>query len=259
MLCLFQKAQENNECTLNNWETKATPPTMWSFKQWYWKTTSNLNKKFKQNDFPHCVHCQDFFRKKKHWQHMFICKFKSHSQKLGKTCVQALCLFAVPPPPGVHEDLCKLIFAPVNSNTCNLEFGEHLYNRLGSCRQTWIEQKMRELGRLLVCSRRNTTIYWKPHAFEFEAVQGVKNVAGYNSETNKYELKIGQSLIKISLFVEKTTTLQPKKLVLLAEHRRQDGWHKMISAASLRTLMRRSGINLNCFHLRVIYRNFTYI
>lgn len=52
------------------------------------------------------------------------------------------------------------IFAAVKTDACILEYGEHLYNRLGydAGKHEYIRQKMRELGRLLVCSRKNTAL-----------------------------------------------------------------------------------------------------
>lgn len=179
-------------------------------------------------DFLHCVYCQGFFQKKILWRHVLTCKFKPcDRQKPGKSRVQALCSFALPPPPGVKKDLWRLlhnmvqddIFAVVKTDACILEYGEHLYNRLGydAGKHEYIRQKMRELGRLLVCSRKNTALksiedHIRPANF-MKVVEGVKNVAGYNSETNTYRrpslaLKIGHSLVKISLLVESRANVQ---------------------------------------------------
>lgn len=78
-----------------------------------------------------------------------------------------------------------------------------------------------------------------------EVVQGVKNVTGYNSENNKYKwpslaLKIGHSLVKISLRVESRANLQ-RNSTAAKEARTfcriyEARWHEVISAASLRTL-----------------------
>lgn len=61
-------------------------------------------------NFLHCAYCQCLFVKKVLWRHMKICKFKpSVPLKPGRTRVQALCGFAAPPPPGVREQLWKLL------------------------------------------------------------------------------------------------------------------------------------------------------
>ncbi|XP_060936174.1 uncharacterized protein LOC133012211 [Limanda limanda] len=110
--------------------------------------------------FLHCTYCQGFFAKKLLWRHMMICKFKpAVSKKPGKTRVQALCAFSIPPPPGVKVEFWKLlsnmiqdeVYSAVKSDVCIMEYGEHLYNRLGFgvCKHEYIRQKLRELGRLL--------------------------------------------------------------------------------------------------------------
>lgn len=211
-------------------------------------------------NFLHCVYCQGFFTKKVLWRHMMICKFKPGvPQKPGKTRVQALCAFAVPPPPGVKEEFWKLlnnmvqdeVYFAVKSDVCILEYGEHLYNRLGYDvgKHEYIRQKLRELGRLLVCSRKTTPLktiqdHIKPANF-MHVVQAVKHVAGHDSETNAYKcpslaLKIGHSLTKISLLVESRANVQNNyseaKDARTFRRVYETRWNELISAASLRTL-----------------------
>lgn len=52
------------------------------------------------------------------------------------------------------------IFFTVKSDVFNLEYGEHLFNRLGhdAGKHEYIRQKMREQGRLLMCSRKMTPL-----------------------------------------------------------------------------------------------------
>ncbi|XP_059403073.1 uncharacterized protein LOC132134507 [Carassius carassius] len=91
-------------------------------------------------NFLHCIHCHGFFTKNVLWRHMMTCKFKpSVPQKPGKTRVQALCAFAVPPPPGVKVEFWQLlnnmvqdeVYSVLKSDVCIMEYGELLYNRLG--------------------------------------------------------------------------------------------------------------------------------
>ncbi|KAI9532240.1 hypothetical protein NQZ68_033865 [Dissostichus eleginoides] len=100
------------------------------------------------------------FNKKLLWRHMKICKFKPNvPQKPGKTRVQALSAFAVPPPPGVKIEFWKLlnnmvqddVYIAAKSDVCIMEYGEHLYHRLGYDvgKHEYIRQKLTELGRLL--------------------------------------------------------------------------------------------------------------
>ena len=61
-------------------------------------------------NFLHSVYCQGFFTKKLLWRHILNCKFKPGvPQKPGKTRAQALCAFALPPPPGVKLEFWKLL------------------------------------------------------------------------------------------------------------------------------------------------------
>ncbi|XP_049446917.1 uncharacterized protein LOC125897555 [Epinephelus fuscoguttatus] len=221
-------------------------------------------KQPKQNseaqDYLHCIYCQGFFTKKILWRHMMICKFKPGGpQKPGKTRVQALCAFALPAPPGVKEEFWKLlnnmvqdeVYSAVKSDVCIMEFGEHLYNRLGYDvgKHEYIRQKLRELGRLLVCSRKTTPLktiedHIRPVNF-MHVVQAVKRVAGHDSETDTYKcpslaLKIGHSLTKISQLVESRANIQNNYPVAkdARTFRRvyETRWNEQISAASLRTL-----------------------
>ncbi|XP_074518732.1 uncharacterized protein LOC141784770 [Halichoeres trimaculatus] len=216
----------------------------------------------KAGDFLHCAYCQGFFARKLLWRHVKACKFKPqvpHKPQPGKTRVQALCAFTVPPPPGVKHDLWKLlnkmtqdeVYTAVNSDRCILEYGDHLYNRLGHDpgKHEYIRQKLRELGRLLICSRKTTSMktirdHIRPANF-MQVVEAVKQVAGYDSETSTYKtpslaLKIGHSLTKVSLLVESRANVQndhgaakeARSFRMVYNTR----WNEMISAASLRTL-----------------------
>ncbi|XP_034092633.1 uncharacterized protein LOC117559977 isoform X2 [Gymnodraco acuticeps] len=211
-------------------------------------------------NFLHCVYCQGLFNKKLLWRHMKICKFKPDvPQKPGKTRAQALSAFAVPPPPGVKIEFWKLlnnmvqddVYIAVKSDVCIMEYGEHLYNRLGYDvgKHEYIRQKLRELGRLLVCSRKTTPLktiqdHVKPINFLY-VVQAVKHVAGFDSETNTYKcpslaLKIGHSLKKMSMLVESRANVQSNysaaKDARTFRRVYETRWNELISAASLRTL-----------------------
>ncbi|XP_026134601.1 uncharacterized protein LOC113112899 isoform X3 [Carassius auratus] len=211
-------------------------------------------------NFLHCIHCHGFFTKKVLWRHMMTCKFKpSVPQKPGKTRVQALCAFAVPPPPGVKVEFWKLlnnmvqdeVYSVLKSDVCIMEYGEHLYNRLGYDvgKHEYIRQKLRELGRLLICSRKTTSLktikdHVKPANF-MQVVESVKHLAGYDSKTHSYRcpslaLKIGHNLTKISMLLESHANLQndysAAKDARTFRRVYETRWNELISAASLRTL-----------------------
>ncbi|KAK7878875.1 hypothetical protein WMY93_034247, partial [Mugilogobius chulae] len=211
-------------------------------------------------DYMHCVHCQGLFRKKILFKHVSKCKFKpSGEPNRGRTRVQALCAFAVPPPPGVKQDFWKLLSNMINDKVssivkkdpCILEFGENLFSRFGhdAGKHEYIRQKLRELGRLLLCSRKNPALktiedHVLPSNF-MHVVESVKCVAGYDRQNNTYKrpslaLKLGHSLSKISMLVESRSNIQNNSVA--AKNARtfrqiyEARWHEMISAASLRTL-----------------------
>lgn len=211
-------------------------------------------------NFLHCIFCQGLFARKVLWRHVKICKFKSNIEnKTGKTRVQSLCAFAVPPPPGVKEEFWKVlnnmnqdnIFLTIKSETFILEYGEHLFNRLGhdAGKHEYIRQKMRELGRLLICSRKITPLmtiedHIMPKNF-MHVVKAVKHLAGYSTETHTYKcpslaLKIGYSLTKISQLAESRANVQGNYNAAKdarAFRKVYDArWNELVSSASHRTL-----------------------
>ncbi|XP_041918260.1 uncharacterized protein LOC121682254 isoform X9 [Alosa sapidissima] len=214
----------------------------------------------KPRDFDHCIYCQGYFTKKVMWRHMMICKFKpSGPTKPGKTRVQALCAFAVPPPPGVKAEFWKVlnhmiqddVYFAVKSDVWIMEYGVHLHNKHGYDvgKHEYIRQKMRELGRLLICSRKTTPLktiedHMKPENF-MHVVQAVQLVAGFVSESSTYKrpslaLKIGHSLVKISLLLEARASMQNNQPAAKDARRFRSvyeaRWNELISAASLRTM-----------------------
>ncbi|XP_041858543.1 uncharacterized protein LOC121650850 isoform X2 [Melanotaenia boesemani] len=214
----------------------------------------------KVQDFLHCIYCQGFFRKKILWRHMSICKFKpGTSKKPGKTRVQALCAFAVPPPPDVSTEFWKMlncmlqdeVYSAVKSDSLIMEYGEHLFNRLGYdvAKHEYIRQKMRELGRLLICSRGMTPLKtMKDHVLPgnfMHVIDSVRQLAGYVNETKTFKcpslaLKIGHNLNKVSQLVESRANVQMNYSEAKSAHAfrkvYEARWNEFISAASLRTL-----------------------
>lgn len=94
-----------------------------------------------------------------------------------------------------------------------MEFGKHLYNRLGAdvSKHEYICQKMRELGRLRLHGREVTSLqtikdYVTPENFML-AVTAVRHTAGFNEETSKYKtetlaLKLEHGLKNVSMLLE---------------------------------------------------------
>ncbi|KAF6728633.1 N-lysine methyltransferase SETD8-A, partial [Oryzias melastigma] len=228
-------------------------------------TGTLVPRKLPQNDqqtqdFLHCSYCQGLFRKEIIWRHMKICKFKPQTaQKPGKTRAQALCAFAVPPPPGVSADFWKMlskmnqdeVCLTVKSDNLIMKFGEHLFNRLGYDvgKHEYIRQKMRELGRLLICSRKITPLrtikdHIMPQNF-MHVITSVRVLAGYITESKTFKcpslaLKTGHNLTKISELVESQANIQMNyaeaKAACAFRKVYEARWNEFISAASLRTL-----------------------
>ncbi|XP_056119701.1 uncharacterized protein LOC130097073 [Rhinichthys klamathensis goyatoka] len=221
--------------------------------------------------FMHCIYCQGLFLKKTLWRHVKVCKFKPSDvkPKPGKTRVQALCSFAQPPPPGVTHGVWKLLNAmnqdqvalEARNDWCILELGKHLYNKYGSRvkMHEYIRQKMRELGRLLICTREVTpltSIKELIHPTNFmHAVNAVKRTAGYIEETNIYEkasvaVKLGHSLNKIAMLIESHSTINGDKasaeFASSFQQLYQTRWPEYISSTARRTM---EEAKWNCPHL----------
>ncbi|XP_052426266.1 uncharacterized protein LOC127968823 isoform X16 [Carassius gibelio] len=218
-------------------------------------------KNLEGESFMHCIYCKGLFLKKTLWRHVKVCKFKPGDEKPkpGKTRVQVLCGFAQPPPPGVTHGVWKLLNSmnqdqvalETRNDWCILELGKHLYNKYGSRvkMHEHIRQKMRELGRLLICAREVsplTSIKELIHPTNFmHTINAVKRAAGYNEETNVFEkasvaVKLGQSLNKIAMLIESHSTIRgDEKTGKIANSFQQlykSRWPEYISTTARRTL-----------------------
>lgn len=190
------------------------------------------NKQQDGKDFIHCIHCQALFTRSVLWRHVLSCKFKASGAKSkpGRTRVQSLHAFGQPSPSGVGVDLWKLvtgmmqdnIFHEVTTDSCIMDLGKHLYNKVGADvnRHEYIRQKLRQLGRLRLRGREVTQLkyikdYVKPTNF-MHAVTAIKHTAGYDNETGKYKvmtlpLKLGASLKKVSMLLESDALMKSDK------------------------------------------------
>ncbi len=211
--------------------------------------------------FMHCIYCKGLFLKKTLWRHVKVCKFKPGDEKPkpGKSRVQVLCGFAQPPPPGVTHGVWRLLNSmnqdqvalETRNDWCILELAKHLYNKYGSRvkMHEYIRQKMRELGRLLICAREVsplTSIKELIHPTNFmHTINAVKRVAGYNEQTKVYEkasvaVKLGHSLNKIAILIESHSTIagdeETGKVAKSFQQLYQSRWPEYISSAARQTL-----------------------
>lgn len=111
------------------------------------------------------------------------------------------------------------VYFAVKSDVCIKEYGEHLCNKHGHdvSKHEYIRQKMCELGRRLMCSKKTTPLKTIEDHIRLEnfmhVVQAVQFVVVFVSESNTYKrpsfaLKIGHSLVKILQLLESRAGVQ---------------------------------------------------
>ncbi|XP_063791731.1 uncharacterized protein LOC134947727 [Pseudophryne corroboree] len=208
----------------------------------------------------HCVKCKGLFSRKHLWRHVKRCLLrKSDSPKPGRTRVQGLFTYATPLPKDVGTGLWKLlsemnyddVVPVIKGDRCIMQFGQHLYNRLGSdvSKHDYIRQKLREVGRLLLKAMKVTPLrcmedFICPPNF-LQVVHAVRSLAGYDDRTNTYKipslaLKVGHSLQKISAMVECQALMEGSALTVeRARNFRkiyEARWSELISTAALKAL-----------------------
>ncbi|XP_070820041.1 uncharacterized protein [Chaetodon trifascialis] len=177
----------------------------------------------KASDYMHCINCEALLKRKSLWRHMSRCKLaqKCNTTKPGKSRIQSLCAYAQPVPDGVGRKVWELVNAMHQDEVTNiirqeksiLRFGEHLYSKHGhdKTKHEYIRQKMREIGRLILQSRKSGRLkriedFYVPSNFN-RVVDAVKDVAGFDEDTNTYKtpslaLKLGHTLKKIADILE---------------------------------------------------------
>ncbi|XP_072566873.1 uncharacterized protein [Paramormyrops kingsleyae] len=169
--------------------------------------------------FVHCVYCKGMFVRKDLWRHNRRCPSKPGQvgEEIGRTRVLRLataCDFEVSQhiSTGVWKLLNPMkpdeITSLVRNDFCVLQLAQSFYNKHGhdSTKYEYIRQKLREIGRLLLVLRSESSIYSieeavKPANFH-KVVQAVRKVSGYNEEHHCYKtpslaLKLGHSLQKL--------------------------------------------------------------
>ena len=158
-------------------------------------------------DFVACVTCKGFFLRKTLWRHMRIC----NPSEGGR--VQARARAEMPPTGASSAKLQKILASMCidgvsllcKTDEVILSLGECLCSKHGNEAKDWqnIRNRMWELGRLLEFLRRdepevNLRCFLRAGKFS-QLTAGVRELSGFNSETNRYgtpslALKVGQSL-----------------------------------------------------------------
>ncbi|XP_028281560.1 uncharacterized protein LOC114448636 [Parambassis ranga] len=171
--------------------------------------------------FISCMHCQGMYLRKEFWRHARKCPCKPENKDTekepGRTRVLGLAAALQTAsshqiPGGVWKLLTAMnqdeVASVVRNDLCIVQFAQSLYNRHGhdATKGEYMRQKLREVGRLLVCLRSEFSIQnleeaVKPANFQ-RVVQAVKKVAGFDEEKQQYgtpslALKLGHTLNKI--------------------------------------------------------------
>lgn len=175
--------------------------------------------------FIHCMYCQGLYIRKEIWRHVRKCPCKPEDKALdkkpGRTKVlglaaaqeSALCQQISS---GVWKLLSVMkqdeIASVVRNDLCIIQFAQSLYNKHGQdpTKYEYMRQKLREVGRLLLCLRSEFSVYnleeaVKPSNFQ-RVVQAVKIVSGFDENSQSYQspslaLKLGHTLQKISAII----------------------------------------------------------
>lgn len=165
-------------------------------------------------DYVPCFHCKGFYKRADLWKHTTNCGEKAKSSKPDKKNHVAAGRLLLPSTCSNKQFEQKVLNVMKDDEVKSviitdrriLDLGERMYNKHGheEHRIQYISQKLRELGRLLVVSKRKSVNsineLLKTENFD-TLVECVYHVCGYSDITKSYgipslALKIGQSLVK---------------------------------------------------------------
>ncbi|KAA8579044.1 hypothetical protein FQN60_010568 [Etheostoma spectabile] len=172
--------------------------------------------------FIHCMYCQGMYIRKELWRHVRRCPFKPENEdvdnKPGRTKVLGLAValestFSQQISGGVWKLLSVMkqdeVSSVVRNDQCLIQFAHSLYNKHGQdpTKYEYMRQRLREVGRLLLCLRTEFSVdnleeAVKPANFQI-VVQAVKKVSGFDGKKDSYQtpslaLKLGHTLQKIA-------------------------------------------------------------
>ncbi|XP_034056095.1 uncharacterized protein LOC117535690 isoform X1 [Gymnodraco acuticeps] len=171
--------------------------------------------------FIHCMHCKGLYIRKDLWRHVRRCPCKPETkeeEKPARTKVLGLAsaqesVFSQQISSGVWKLLNAMrqddVASVVRNDFSIIQFAQSLYNKHGQdpTKHEYIRQKLREVGRLLLCLQTEFSVYnleeaVKPANFQ-RVVQAVKKVSGFDDKHHTYStpslaLKLGHTLLKIN-------------------------------------------------------------
>ncbi|XP_038848344.1 mucin-5AC-like isoform X2 [Salvelinus namaycush] len=211
-------------------------------------------------NYTHCLHCQGLYIRKSLWKHVRYCPLnpKAEEPKPGqKMRIQSAMVFKLCPQPdyvstGLWKIVCGMnsgqVSFVVRNDKCILLMGEEMYNKLppDDRRNKYIQQRMREVARLLITARTCTPLMCfedlvipsnLPHV-----ITAVRAVAGYNEENKTYDcptlaVQMGYNLMNIGSAVESSAlTSGQHKVAESAGKFKSFKWNEVVLAGALSTL-----------------------
>ncbi|XP_029949996.1 uncharacterized protein LOC115390320 isoform X2 [Salarias fasciatus] len=214
--------------------------------------------------FIHCMYCKGLFVRKELWRHVRKCSCKPESEDLdkepGRTKVLGLAAAQESAScqqmsSGVWKLLSVMkqdeIASVVRNDFSIVQFAQSLYNRHGQdpTKYEYIRQKLREVGRLLLCLRTEFSIHnleeaIKPANFQ-RIVQAVKKVSGFDEERLSFQtpslaLKLGHTLRKICDIIHcRALMAEDEELIKSTETFKKlhtSKWSELVSHKALSTL-----------------------
>ncbi|XP_064879089.1 uncharacterized protein LOC135573652 isoform X2 [Oncorhynchus nerka] len=210
--------------------------------------------------YTHCLHCQGLYIQKSLRKHVRYCPLnpKAEEPKPGpKMRIQSAMAFKMCPQPdyvstGLWKIVCGMnsgrVSFVVRNDKCILLMGEELYNKLqpDDRRNRYIQQRMREVARLLITARTCTPLMCfedlvipsnLPHV-----ITAVRAVAGYNEENKTYDrptlaVQMGYNLMNIGSAVESCALTSGRhKVAESAGKFKSFKWNEVVLAGALSTL-----------------------
>lgn len=214
--------------------------------------------------FIHCMHCQGMYIRKELWRHVRRCPCKPENQDVnkepGRTKILGLAVahesaFSQQISSGVWKLLSVMkqdeVASVVKNDLSIIQFAQSLYNRHGQdpTKYEYMRQKLRELGRLMLCLRTEYSVHnleeaVKPANFQ-RVVQAVKKVSGFDEATHSYQtpslaLKLGHTLNKISDIIHcRALMAEDEELIKSTDIFKRlysSKWAELVSHCALNTL-----------------------
>ncbi|XP_064816161.1 histone-lysine N-methyltransferase 2D-like [Oncorhynchus masou masou] len=210
--------------------------------------------------YTHCLHSQGLYIRKSLRKHVRYCPLnpKAEEPKPGpKRRIQSAMAFMMRPQPdyvstGLWKVVCGMnsgqVSFVVRNDKCILLMGEELYNKLqpDNRRNKYIQQRMREVARLLITARTCTPLMCfedlvipsnLPHV-----IMAVRAVAGYNEENKTYDrptlaVQMGYNLMNIGSAVESCALRSGRREVAESAGKfKRFKWNEVVLAGALTTL-----------------------